>query len=169
MLDRLFLDYSIQKLGQAAGRIGVCLEKLSEEQVWAKGSANENAVGNLVVHVCGNISQWLISGIGGVPNTRDRDAEFARRGGFSIQELQLLLQRTVDEGMAVIRVQTAESLERRIEVQLYEISVLEAIYHVVEHFAGHTGQVIFATKLMTGEDLGFYRFLKYRAHAERTP
>ncbi len=65
MIDRLFLDYSIQKLTQASGRVDACLEKLSEEQVWAKGSANENAVGNLVIHLCGNVRQWLVAGVGG--------------------------------------------------------------------------------------------------------
>lgn len=169
MIDRLFVDYSIQKLGQASGRIGVCLDKLSEEQVWAKGGGNENAVGNLVLHLCGNIGQWLISGVGGAPNTRDRDAEFAALGGIAVPELRELLQRGVEDGTAVIRAQTEETLARRIEVQKYDITVLEAIYHVVEHFAGHAGQIIFAAKMLTGEDLGFYGHLKYRAHAERTP
>ena len=169
MIDRLFVDYSIQKLGQASGRIGVCLDKLSEEQVWAKGGGNENAVGNLVLHLCGNIGQWLISGVGGAPNTRDRDAEFAALGGIAVPELGALLQRGVEDGTAVIRAQTEETLARRIQVQKYDITVLEAIYHVVEHFAGHAGQIIFAAKMLTGEDLGFYGHLKYRAHAERTP
>jgi uncharacterized damage-inducible protein DinB len=169
LIDRLFVDYSIQKLGQASGRIGVCLDKLSEEQVWAKGGGNENAVGNLVLHLCGNIGQWLISGVGGAPNTRDRDAEFAALGGIAVPELRELLQRGVEDGTAVIRAQTEETLARRIEVQKYDITVLEAIYHVVEHFAGHAGQIIFAAKMLTGEDLGFYGHLKYRAHAERTP
>jgi uncharacterized damage-inducible protein DinB len=169
LIDRLFVDYSIQKLTQASGRTGVCLDKLSEEQVWAKGSTNENAIGNLVLHLCGNVRQWIIAGVGGAPNTRDRDAEFARSGGVSIADLRNLLQRTVDEAIDVIRAQTEESLARQIEVQQYNVSVLEAIYHVTEHFAGHAGQIIFATKMLTGDDLGFYRHLKYRAHVERTP
>jgi uncharacterized damage-inducible protein DinB len=169
LIDRLFIDYSIQKLGQASGRIGACLEKLTEEQVWAKGSGNENAIGNLVLHLCGNIRQWLISGVDGAANTRDRDAEFAASGGVTIAELRAILQQTVDQGTAVIRAQTEATLARRIAVQNYDISILEAIYHVVEHFAGHAGQIIFATKMLTGEDLGFYHHLKFRAHAERTP
>jgi uncharacterized damage-inducible protein DinB len=169
LIDRLFIDYSIQKLGQASGIIGACLEKLTEEQVWAKGSGNENAIGNLVLHLCGNIRQWLISGVDGAANTRDRDAEFAASGGVTIAELRAILQQTVDQGTAVIRAQTEATLARRIAVQNYDISILEAIYHVVEHFAGHAGQIIFATKMLTGEDLGFYHHLKFRAHAERTP
>lgn len=169
MIDRLFLDYSIQKLTQASGRVDACLEKLSEEQVWAKGSANENAVGNLVIHLCGNVRQWLVAGVGGLPLTRDRDAEFAASGGIAIPELRAILTRGVAEGVEVIRAQDAESLAREVEVQKYQVTVLTAIYHVVEHFAGHAGQIIFATKMLTGEDLGFYRHLKFASHAERTP
>lgn len=169
MIDRIFTDYSIQKLSQAAGRVGLCLEKLNEEQVWAKGSANENAIGNLVLHLCGNIRQWIVSGVGGAAETRDRDAEFAASGGVAIVELRRQLDHTVREAIAIIGAQTEATLARGIEVQKYDIAIMEAIYHVVEHFAGHAGQIIFATKMLTGDDLGFYHHLKFRAHAERTP
>ena len=169
MLDRIFIDYSVEKLQQAAGRVSTCLARLSEDQVWARGSKNENAVGNLVLHLCGNIRQWVISGVGGAPDLRVRDAEFAAEGGKSIGDLTTLLRETVAEGVAVIQAQTAESLSRRLLVQKYDVSRLEAIYHVVEHFAGHAGQIIFATKMLTGEDLGFYQHLKAAAHAEKTP
>jgi uncharacterized damage-inducible protein DinB len=160
MLDRIFVNYSVQKLNQSAGRIDSCLGKLTEQQVWARGSTNENAVGNLVLHVCGNVRQWIVSGAGAAPDSRDRDAEFAATGGPSILELRSRLAATVAEGCSVIRSLSAERLEARILVQSYDLTVLEAVYHVIEHFSGHTGQIIFATKLFTGEDLGFYPELK---------
>ncbi len=166
MVDRIFLDYSVQKLTQAAGRVDECLARLTQEQIWAKGSANENAVGNLVLHLCGNIHQWLFSGVGGEPFSRDRDAEFTAGSGGNLRER---LSQTVARAVPIIERQTEADLQRRILVQQYEIAVLEAIYHVVEHFAGHAGQIIFATKMMTGSDLGFYKHLKYSAHTERTP
>ncbi len=169
MVDRIFVDYSIQKLTQASGRVDACLGRLNDDQIWMKGGRNENAVGNLVLHLCGNIRQWIVSGVGGAPQTRDRDAEFAAAGGTNIAGLRQAMSETVEEGLAIIRVQTAETLARPIEVQSYHVTVLEAIYHVVEHFAGHAGQIIFATKMLTGEDLGFYHHLKFRAHVERTP
>ena len=169
MMDQLFLNYSIQKLTQASGRVDACLEKLTEEQVWARGGGNENAVGNLVIHLCGNIRQWLVAGVGGQPLTRDRDAEFAASGGLTIPELREALRRTVEEGVEVIRAQSADTLAHELEVQKYQVTGLTAIYHVVEHFAGHAGQIIFATKMLTGEDLGFYRHLKFNSHVERTP
>jgi len=164
MVDRLFLDYSVRKLQQGAGRIDECLARLTKEQIWARGSANENAVGNLVLHLCGNMSQWVLSGVGGAVNGRDRDSEFAASGGTDFRDK---LRETVSSTVTVI--QTADDLARTIQVQNYEITVLEAIYHVIEHFAGHAGQIIFATKMLTGDDLGFYKHLKYSAHQEKTP
>jgi uncharacterized damage-inducible protein DinB len=169
-LDRQFLDFSARKLEQLTGRIESCLGTLSDEQVWARGSANENAIGNLVLHLTGNVRQWIVSGIGGRPDVRQRDAEFAAAGGVSTAELLERLKSTVRETAAVLEQVSEERLAERITVQNYDVSVLEAIYHVVEHFAGHTGQIIFATKMLTGSDLGFYSHLrKAAAHGEQTP
>jgi uncharacterized damage-inducible protein DinB len=169
MLDRIFIDYSIQKLTQAAGRVDRCLEKLSDEQIWARGNTSENAVGNLCLHLCGNVRQWVISGIGCAVDNRDRDAEFAAQGGVAIPALRKRVADAVEEGSAVIRSLTEHRLQEKIVVQNYELTVMEAVYHVVEHFSGHAGQIIFATKMLTGEDLGFYRHLKAATHNEKTP
>jgi len=159
-IDRLFLDFSTDKLEELASRIEICLDRLSEEQVWARGQENENAIGNLVLHLCGNVRQWIISSIGGEPDRRQRDGEFAARGGTSKQQLLERLRTTVEEAVSVIRALPAERLTERRVIQGYEGSVLEAIYHVVEHFSMHTGQIIFATKMLTSADLGFYRHLQ---------
>jgi uncharacterized damage-inducible protein DinB len=169
-LDRIFLDHSIQTLRQYESRIGTCLEKLSAEQIWARGSAAENAVGNIVLHLCGNVRQWIVSAVGAAPDIRDRDSEFAARGGVPAPELMTRLHAVIDEAAQVIGRATPQRLTERIVIQGYDVSVMEAIYHVVEHFSGHTGQIIFATKMLTGEDLGFYRHLsKAAAHGEKTP
>jgi uncharacterized damage-inducible protein DinB len=169
-LDRIFLDHSIQKLRQYESRIGTCLGKLNAEQIWARGGSSENAVGNLILHLCGNVRQWIISGVGAQPDIRDRDSEFAARSGSGAAELATRLHTTIEDAADVLGRVTAERLPQRIVVQGYDVSVMEAIYHVVEHFSGHTGQVIFATKMLTGEDLGFYRHLsRAAAHSEKTP
>ncbi|MBZ5724998.1 MAG: DUF1572 domain-containing protein [Acidobacteriia bacterium] len=169
-LDRLFLDFSARKLQQLAERIETCLGKLTEEQVWARSSENENAIGNLVLHLNGNVRQWIVSGIGGAPDIRQRDREFAARGGVPIAELAARLRATVAEAQTALGGVTRAQLAERVAIQQYEMSVLEAIYHVVEHFSEHTGQVIFATKMLTASDLGFYRHLRTQAaHGERTP
>ena len=135
-----------------------------------RGSDNENAVGNLVLHLCGNVRQWILSGVGGEPDVRDRDAEFAARGGMPVTELAARLRVTVEEAAAVIAAVPPERMAEPLLIQKYEVSVMEAIYHVVEHFSEHTGQIIFATKLMRGIDLGFYAHLRRGApHGEQTP
>jgi len=159
-IDRLFLDYSTARLTEFATRIENCLGRLNDEQVWARGQENENAIANLVLHLCGNVRQWMISGIGGQPDHRQRDLEFSSRQGQSKAELAEGLRTTVAEAVAIMRNIPAAMLSERRTIQGYNISVLEAIYQVVQHFSGHTGQIIFATKMLTGADLGFYRELK---------
>ena len=169
-IDRLFLDYSVQRLRQLTGRIDECLNRLSNEQIWARGAENENAVGNLLLHLCGNVRQWIIANIGGKPDVRERDREFSARGGQSKTELLGLLHATVGEALAIIGSVRAETLTERRVIQGEDVSVLEAIYQVVQHFSMHAGQIIFATKAFTGADLGFYRHLEPgAAHGRATP
>jgi uncharacterized damage-inducible protein DinB len=167
---RILTDYSIRKLGQLTGRIETCLDQLTEEQIWARGGENENAMGNLALHLCGNVRQWIVAGVGGASDTRERDAEFAARGGIPAPELKRRLRATVDEASAVIQKVPAARLTERVVIQKYDVPVLEAILHVVEHFSMHTGQIIFATKMLTGADLGFYKHLRSAtAHGQKTP
>ncbi len=169
-LHSQLLEFSARELEQMTSRIETCLGKLTGEQVWARGDENENAVGNLVLHLCGNVRQWIVSSVGGRPDIRNREAEFDARGGVAIAELAEQLRTTVAEAVAVIQAVSPERLTVRLVIQNYEVSVLEAILHVVEHFSGHTGQIIFATKMLTGADLGFYRHLRTAAaHGETTP
>jgi uncharacterized damage-inducible protein DinB len=167
--EQAFLTYSAEKLRQYTDRILICLDQLTPEQVWARGSENENAVGNLILHLAGNVRQWIGSGVAGRENVRDRDSEFAARGQVSPDELRALLRTTIDEAVAVIEKLTPERLAETIRVQGYDVTVLQAVYHVVEHFSQHIGQVIFATKLFTGGDLGFYRHLSNLSHTKQTP
>jgi uncharacterized damage-inducible protein DinB len=169
-LVRQFLDHSTAKLDQYTERIGICLGKLNEEQVWARGNENENAIGNLVLHLCGNVRQWIVSGVGGQPDIRERDREFATRGGIPVAELVERLRGVVREATSVIRAVPEERMIDRLVIQNYPVSVMEAVYHVVEHFSMHTGQILFATKMLTGADLGFYAHLKTAAaHGQKTP
>jgi uncharacterized damage-inducible protein DinB len=169
-LEQQFLQHSTEKLKQYGSRIETCLGMLTEEQVWMRGGANENAAGNLVLHLCGNVRQWIVAGVGGKPDVRERDAEFAAQGGVSGDELARRLRETVEEAVAVIDAVTPGQMVEPRRIQGYKVSVMEAIYHVVEHFAMHTGQMLFATKLLTGADLGFYRHLSAKAaHGEKRP
>ncbi|MEO8027268.1 MAG: DinB family protein [Bryobacteraceae bacterium] len=168
--ERVFLEYSRLKLEQLAERICTSLDFLSADQVWARGNPNENAVGNLVLHLAGNVRQWIGSGVGGMEDRRDRDSEFSAQGGAGIEELKSLLRERIADAGGVLRALPEHRLTERVCVQGYDVTVLEAVYHVVEHFSGHTGQILFATKLLTSTDLAFYKHLREAGeHDESVP
>ena len=167
--EEIFLKFSADKLEQLNGRIQDCLGRLTDEQIWLRNTENENAVGNLVLHLCGNLRQWIGSGVAGKPDVRDRDAEFAARGSLSGEQLKGRLDETVREASDIIRHLPLSRLGEPKTIQNYNLTVFEAVYHVLEHFSHHTGQILFATKLLTGADLGYYRHLSQPKHAETTP
>jgi hypothetical protein len=158
-IESEFLAFSADKLLELVGRIATCVEKLTPEQVWTRGSENQNAIGNLLLHLNGNVRQWILHGVGGQPDARDRDSEFLARDGGSPEELVASLRATVEKAAVLVRALPAERMLERILPQNYDVSVMGAIYHVVEHFAGHTFQIILLAKMFTGEDLGFYAHL----------
>jgi len=140
-------------------RIEACVTRLTPQQVWQRHSENENAVGNLLLHLRGNVTQWILSGVGGQADHRHRESEFNARTGPGATRLLADLRSTMDQAAQLIRELSAARLLERISVQDYDVTVLGAIYHVVEHFSGHTFQIILLTKLFTGQDLGFYKHL----------
>jgi uncharacterized damage-inducible protein DinB len=168
--ESILLTFSADKLEQLSSRIETCTAKLTPEQIWTRNAENENAIGNLMLHLAGNVRQWILHGVAGQPDIRLRDQEFDARGGVDPAELNRRLQSTVKEAAAVIRTLPPDRLCERRAIQKYDVTVLEAILHVVEHFSGHTGQIIFATKFLTGEDLGFYAYLRTpEPHDRETP
>jgi uncharacterized damage-inducible protein DinB len=167
--DEIFLRFSADKLEQLQGRIEDCLGRLTPEQIWTRNSENENAVGNLVLHLSGNVRQWIGSGVAGLPDHRERDAEFDARGGMGLTELAELLKTRVSEATGIIREVPAARLPERIMNQGYDVTVLESIAHVVEHFSMHTGQIILITKLLTGQDLAYYQHLRGSGRAAGAP
>jgi hypothetical protein len=158
-MESEFVRFSAARLETLCGRIETCVAKLTPEQVWMRHSENENAVGNLLLHLAGNVRQWILSGVGGAADTRERHREFAARDPLPVAELTARLRATVEEALGVIRGLPAGALMERVTVQGHDVTKMEAIYTVVEHFSGHAFQIIFATKLLTGEDLGFYAHL----------
>jgi uncharacterized damage-inducible protein DinB len=148
-----FLDVSCRRLGQMTEFLTGCVKKLSEEQIWRRQGAYENAVGNLVLHLCGNARQWIMHGVGGAPDVRVRDKEFSADGGMSGAELIALFEATMTEAKAVIAAVTPERMVERVTPQGRDVSVLEAIYQVVGHVQQHVGQIILLTKQMLRTDL----------------
>ncbi len=156
MTGELFLSHSTAKLTQMTGYIEVCLLKLDPAQVWTRAHPSQNSIGNLVRHLSGNVRQWIGSTIGGLPDIRNRDREFAATSGVDTGELLANLNASVDGALHILANLPPERLADRVQAQDGERSILEVVYQVVGHFQQHTGQIIFATKLLTGEDLKFY-------------
>ncbi len=152
-IARLFLDHSCRTLESMTGHLGVCLSRLTDAQIWERQGAHENAVGNLVLHLCGNMRQWVIAGVGGVADVRVREAEFSADGGMGAEELMGKFALTVAEARGIIASLPVERLVDRTNPQNGEVSVLDAVYQVVGHVQQHVGQIVLLTKQMTGTDL----------------
>ncbi|HEX9894079.1 MAG TPA: DUF664 domain-containing protein [Gemmatimonadales bacterium] len=157
MLAETFLEESRRFLrGDYLPKILICLEILPPADLWWRANAASNSVGNLVLHLAGNARQWLVHGVGGAPDVRRRQAEFDRREGIPAAELATLLRDTLFEADAVLARLTPAMLIEPRRIQGLDTTVLGAVYHVVEHFSTHTGQIVLLTKLRTGRDLGFW-------------
>src|ERR1051325_3701999 len=140
-------------------KIERCLEVLSDEQIWWRANAQANSTGNLILHLSGNVRQWIVCGLGGGTDTRDRDAEFAQRESIPRAELLSLLKGTLNEAdQTLAQIDPLRLLETRM-IQGLEVSALDAILHVVEHFSMHTGQIILIPKMLAESDLAFYEFI----------
>ena len=134
-----------------------CLKMLPEREIWWRPNAASNSAGNLVLHLSGNVRQWIVSGLGDAQDRRDRDREFTERGPIPRRVLITLLSKTVDEACNVLDRLSENSLMRNHNIQGFRVSGMYAVSHVVEHFAYHTGQIIFVTKWKLGKDLRFTR------------
>jgi uncharacterized damage-inducible protein DinB len=137
-------------------KITAALEEITEEQLWWRPNEASNSAGNLLLHLSGNVRQWILAGVAGQKDVRDRASEFTARSGRSKAELLELLTATLDEvdaALDAIEKEAAASdapLQRICHPQRYTQSVLDAVYHVVEHFSYHTGQIVYIAKLLAG-------------------
>ena len=136
-----------------------CLNAMSDDQIWWRPNEQSNSVGNLILHLCGNMSQWIVNSMGGGQFERNRDAEFSERKPVPKAELIARIDAVVNEVDKVLERVSPDGLLERFPVQVYTTSRLQAIYHVVEHFSYHLGQILYIYKLRTGRDPGFYRQL----------
>jgi len=169
MLDdfkKEFIDQSIHRIDENTKRLRKCLDELDESETWTRPNENSNSIGNLILHLCGNIRQYAISSLGNTPDVRERDKEFSADGGYSKLELLERLISTLDQAKGVMQeVSTIELLRKR-NVQGYHYSGIGIIVHITEHYSYHTGQIIFWTKLLKNKDLGFYKGVDLNAKNE---
>lgn len=156
-IGQLFIDRSRRYLAaEYLPKVRRCLDVLGEEDLWWRPGAQCNSIGNLLLHLSGNIRQWVVGGIGGEPDIRQRQTEFDADGAHTRAELMDLLETTLrDVDRVLSGLSAATLLEPRV-IQGRDVTVLEALYHATEHFGMHTGQIIYIAKLRTGADLEFY-------------
>jgi uncharacterized damage-inducible protein DinB len=137
-------------------KIRLCLNQLPAEALWRRSDEESNSVGNLLLHLNGNVRQWIVSSVGGAADERNRSGEFAARAGASAEALFDALRSTLDAADAVMAGLSAADLVSRRVIQGRDVAVLDAVYHVVEHFSLHTGQIILLTKLYAPGGIRFY-------------
>jgi uncharacterized damage-inducible protein DinB len=137
-------------------KIQRCLDVLPDDAIWRRDDDASNSIGNLLLHLSGNIRQWIVSGIGGAPDARVRRAEFDAREGDGGAALMERLLATVRDADAVLASLDAVRLAELRTIQGRDVTVLDAVYHVVEHFSMHTGQIILLAKRFAPGRLEFY-------------
>jgi hypothetical protein len=143
------------EMHSALARIKHCLDQLTDEQIWSRPGEGQNSIANLLLHLSGNLRQWVIAGLGGAADVRDRPAEFADRGGRSREELWRLLGGTLAEAGQVLQRLSAGELLRPRRIQGRDLSGLRALFDTVPHLRGHTQEIVFRTRLLLGDQ---YRF-----------
>ncbi len=166
---RDFATYSNEKLEQNRAQIVRCAGLLSDAQLWSRVNANCNSVGNLLLHLTGNIRQWICSSIGGEAFERDRPREFAERGPLPRERVLSDFERVMTSASAVIAAQTTQTLAIRHKIQAYDVSRLTAILHVVEHCSYHCGQIVHMTKAILDLDLSQYDARGHRLNKQNAP
>lgn len=165
-VSSLFLEFSRTKLiDQYWPRLKKSVEPLTDEQIWWRPNPASNSIGNLILHLNGNVGQWLVASFNGFRDERNRPVEFNERRLISRRELLGRLGATVQEAADVLARLTPDHLTRIYEIQGYTVTGLAAVYQAVEHFGLHYGQIIYIVKTLTGADLGFYSTLNATGHA----
>src|SRR5271157_4380634 len=165
-LTKLFLEFSRNKLlGEFLPRMRACVGLLTTEQIWWRPNEASNSIGNLLLHLNGNVRQRLVVSFNRDEDMRNRPAEFAAQGGGTAAELLDRLGATLDEAAHVLDRLTPAELLANYEVQGYHTNGVYVVYHVVEHFGMHYGQIVYITKLLSAKDLGFYKELNKTGRA----
>ena len=156
-IAQTFLDKSRRLMtSDYVPKIERCLDELADDDIWWRPNEASNSIGNLVLHLCGNVTMWILGGVGRLPFERDRQQEFDERRTIPAAELRSRLVGVIARADEVMRAVGSDELLSRRQIQGYDVTVLEAMYHVVEHFGMHTGQIIMLSKARLGHELNLW-------------
>lgn len=153
-LGKAYVDWSrFRLMSHYRPRVEKCIDALSDDDIWWRQHETNNSVGNLVLHLTGNLRQFIVAGVGGAPDTRDKPREFAERQRIKKEQLIRDLQSALQETDTALARFDPNRLLDITTVQEKQRTFLEVIAVVVDHFALHAGQIIYITKMITGKDL----------------
>ena len=153
---REFIQQSVYRVNENTNRIVKCLHEIEETEIWQRPNENSNSIGNIILHLCGNIRQYAISSLGNTEDIRVRDEEFSAKDGFNKKDLIVKLKNTAAEAINIIEDLDEPGLIKIYSVQGFNLSGIGIIIHVTEHYSYHTGQIAFWVKQLKNKDLGFY-------------
>ncbi len=162
-----FVQNALYRLDESTRMCSISLEHLAEEDIWKRPNKSLNSIGNLILHLCGNITQYVISSLGETEDIRERDVEFNTESTLTKEGLFQKLKETVETAKRVINDASIEQLIRKRDVQGFYFSGIGIVLHAVEHYSYHTGQIAFLTKQLKNTDLGFYKDVDLKIKNEK--
>ena len=154
--DQLILEIKKRLFEENVPRLKKCLTQLTETEIWHHPNAHSNSIGNLVLHLCGNVRQWILSGLGEQADTRQRQQEFDEKGPVPSEKLIQMVDELMDEVETVLDSLSPEMLLEKRDVQVFRETGLGILVHVVEHFSYHVGQMTYFVKWRKDMDIGYY-------------
>jgi hypothetical protein len=154
-VGQAYVAASRHRLAECVKKIKHCLAQLTDEQVWWRPHDSMNSIANIVLHLCGNVRQWIISGVGGEPDVRDRPKEFSERSPISKSELVRRLDVIVGQADAVLAGLTEQKLLEPRRIQGFDETALSAIFDSLSHFRGHMQEIVYITRLQLGDAYQF--------------
>lgn len=154
--DLFLSDIKRRLFDESQVRIHRCLDLLNEDECWFRPNPASNSIGNLVLHLNGNIRQWILTGLDQQPDHRIRQAEFDEIGPIPVADLRKRLDLTMAEVVEALNRLDSSLLTKEISIQGFRESGISILIHVVEHFSYHTGQITYITKMLKNRDLRYY-------------
>jgi uncharacterized damage-inducible protein DinB len=151
-----FKENAVFRLDESLRMITIAFSKIADDMLWKRPTEQGMALGNQILHSCGNMTQYVCTSLAERVDERKRDLEFSTNTGLTKEELLKQLETTVRTAQDTIHNATALQYETVREVQGFRLSGVGVVLHAVEHFSYHTGQIAFWVKQLTQEDLGFY-------------
>ena len=156
MIEQLVKEFETRVFEESYNRIYKCFQVLEDKDIWSSPNINIPSVGNLVLHLCGNARQWILSGVGNRPDNRKRDEEFIPHQNIKKAELVFLMENLKMNIKEILHEMTEHNLTQHYQVQNFDVTGFSAVIHVLEHFSYHTGQITTLTKLIKNQQLGYY-------------